>query len=146
MTLQQWADNGWLAGHETSKQEIANLLKIVERDLKDAREAQVSNDWRLGIAYNAALKLCTVLLYAEGFRAERNLNHYRTIQALQEILGKEKASAVFYLDACRKKRNIAEYDYVGGVTENDAIELVEFTEELREEVLDWLQENHTELL
>lgn len=49
MTLQQWADNDWLVGHETSRQEIANLLKIVDRDLQDAREAQVSNDWRFGI-------------------------------------------------------------------------------------------------
>jgi hypothetical protein len=46
------------------------LLSIVDRDLKDAREQAISPDWRLGIAYNAALKLCTVLLHASGYRAE----------------------------------------------------------------------------
>jgi len=63
-----------------------------------------------------------------------------------EILGKEKAAAAFYLDACRKKRNMAEYDYVGVVAEVDAAELIEFAEELKEEVLAWLQKKHSELL
>ena len=47
----------------------------------------ISADWRFGIAYNAALKLCTILLYAEGYRPEKTLQHYRTIQALPLILG-----------------------------------------------------------
>jgi hypothetical protein len=36
MTLKQWSANGWLKTHKTSKQEIGNLLAIVERDIKDA--------------------------------------------------------------------------------------------------------------
>ncbi len=57
MTLKQWADNGWLRAHQTSPQEIADLLAVVERDLADA-EGNISPDWQFGIAYNAALKLC----------------------------------------------------------------------------------------
>ena len=38
MTLKQWADNGWLKTHRTSREEMGNLLSIVERDLKDADE------------------------------------------------------------------------------------------------------------
>jgi hypothetical protein len=56
-------------------------MAIVDRDLKDARQKGLSADWRFGIAYNAALKLCTILLYAEGFRPEKTLAHYRTLQA-----------------------------------------------------------------
>ncbi len=63
MSLQSWLENGWLRRHKTSKKEIADLLKIIERDLKDA-EGGISDDWRFGIAYNAALKLCMILLYA----------------------------------------------------------------------------------
>lgn len=37
-----------------------------------------------------------------------------------------KADAV-YLEACRVKRNIAEYDIAGAATERDALELYEFT-------------------
>ena len=71
MTLKQWVDNGWLKAHQTSADEIGNLLAIVDRDIKDATEGGISADWRFGIAYNAALKLCTILLYAACYKAER---------------------------------------------------------------------------
>jgi hypothetical protein len=141
MSLKQWLNNGWLRAHKTSKNEIENLMMIVERDLKDAKEG-ISDDWRFGITYNAALKLCTVLLYAEGFKAERTLQHYRTIQALPLILGPERRDDANYLDTCRSKRNIVEYDYVGAVTENDVNELIEFTKELKNDVYDWLKRQH----
>ena len=144
MTLQQWADNGWLEPHVTSAEEIANLLAIVDRDLSDAGE-EISADWRFGIADNAALKLCTILLYAEGYRAARTLQHYRTIQALPLILGPKHRPDATYLDACRKKRNNVEYDYVGGATDDEASELAAFVVELREKVLDWLKQYHHHL-
>lgn len=145
MTLRQWADNGWLKRHQSSAEEIRNLLAIVERDVKDASEGTVSDDWRFGIAYNAALKLCTILLYAEGFKAERTLQHYRTIQALPLILGLKRQKDAQYLDACRAKRNVVEYDYVGSVTQDDADELVAFVKELKDDVETWLEERHPEL-
>lgn len=145
MTLRQWAGNGWLKRHQSSAEEIGNLLAIVERDVKDASEGTVSDDWRFGIAYNAALKLCTILLYAEGFKAERTLQHYRTIQALPLILGLKRQKDAQYLDACRAKRNVVEYDYVGSVTQDDADELVAFVKELKDDVETWLEERHPEL-
>ena len=144
MTLKQWMDNGWLRPHKTSVEEIENLLMIIDRDLKDA-DGSISDDWRFGIAYNAALKLCTIILCAEGFKAEKTLQHYRTIQALPLILGKERKADAEYLDSCRSKRNIVEYDYVGGVTGHDADELIEFVKELKADVLDWRNKNHPEL-
>ena len=144
MSLKQWLDNGWLRNHKTSKTEIDNLMMIVERDLKDAQKG-VSDDWRFGIAHNAALKLCTILLYSEGFKPERMLQHYRTIQALPLILGPERKDDADYLDTCRSKRNIVEYDYIGAVTEQDAAELIEFTKELKNTVYAWLKQHHPEL-
>ena len=137
--------NGWLHSHKSSKKEISDLLRIIDRDLKDAT-GDISADWRFGIAYNAALKLCTILLYAEGYRPEKNLQHYRTIQALPLILGKQHEQDANYLDTCRNKRNVAEYDYVGGVTEKDVSELVDYVNELRDEVICWLNKQHTELI
>lgn len=145
MSLQSWLENGWLRRHTSSKKEIADLLNIVERDLKDAKGG-ISDDWRFGIAYNAALKLCTILLYAEGYRPEKTLQHYRTMQALPLIFGENRKADADYLDACRSKRNIVEYDYVGAVTEDDVHELIEFGKELKNSVLDWLRENHPELI
>ena len=145
MSLKQWVDNGWLHHHRTSAEEITNLLKIVDRDLKDAKE-NISADWRFGIAYNAALKLCTILLYAEGYQPEKMLQHYRTIQALTLILGKDRKDDVEYLNTCRAKRNIVEYDYVGSVTGHDADELIQFVKELKKDGISWLKKHHPELI
>jgi uncharacterized protein (UPF0332 family) len=145
MSLERWAKNGWLRPHKTSAREISDLLGIVERDLKDA-QGDISADWKFGIAYNAALKLCTILLHASGYRSEQKLGHYRTLTALPLILGESRKDDANYLDACRGKRNTVEYDTAGAATENDANELIDFVRELRQDVIGWLRENHPELL
>jgi uncharacterized protein (UPF0332 family) len=145
MNLDQWLKNSWIREHKTSAKEISNLLAIVDRDLKDAKNEDISDDWRFGIAYNAALKLCTILLFAEGYRPERNLAHHRTLQSLPLILGDTHKQDASYLDACRNKRNSVEYDSVGGATADDVEELISFVEELREEVLKWMRKKHSEL-
>jgi hypothetical protein len=148
MSLKRWFENGWLRRHQTSSQEIADLMMIVDRDLQDAK-AGVSDDWRSVLPtmpYNAALKLCTILLYAESYRAERALQHYRTIQALPLILGDSRKGDADYLDTCRTKRNIVEYDQIGVVSEAEADELIAFVEEFRGDVQGWLKSRYPELL
>ena len=145
MSLQKWLEYGWLRPHASSKKEISDLLRIIDRDLQDA-SGNISPDWRFGIAYNAALKLCTILVYAEGYRPEKTLQHYRAIQSLPLVLGSHHETDAKYLDTCRNKRNVAEYDYVGGITDNDVAELIGYVNELLDEVLRWLNENHPELL
>ena len=44
MSLKQWADNGWLRRHESSRQEVADLLSIVDRDLDDAAKTTIPAD------------------------------------------------------------------------------------------------------
>ena len=145
MSLKQWVDNGWLKPHRTSRKEISSLLGIVERDLNDA-QGDISSDWRFGIAYNAALKLCRILLSAEGYRPSHELQHYRTLAALPGILGEAKKADAEYLDDCRKKRNIVEYDYAGGASNSDADELIGFVKQFKDEVIAWLKKNHPGLL
>jgi hypothetical protein len=146
MTLQQWAESGWLRPHTSSAEEIAGLLSIVDRDLLDAAQVGISADWRFGIAYNAVLKLCTILLHAEGYRPERSQHHYRTLAALPLILGAGRREDAAYLDVCRLKRNTIEYDIAGAATEGDVAELLEFARGFREEVLSWLREKHPGLV
>jgi hypothetical protein len=145
MRLRQWAANGWLRSHQTTPVQIADLLAIVDRDIEDSNR-ELSADWRFGIAYNATLKLCTILLYASGYRPEKNLAHYRTLQALPLILGSRFSDDADYLDSCRAKRNTAEYDAAGTVTESEACELRAFAIELRVHVLQWLRDKHPNLI
>jgi hypothetical protein len=146
MTLRQWADNGWLKAHRPTPREMADLFQMVDRDLGDALNGTISLDWRFGIAYNAALKLCAVLLHASGYRPEKTLQHYRTIESLALILGEDHRTEVEYLQNCRKRRNVLEYDRAGGTTERDVLDLVETTRSLRRVVEGWLKTNHPELL
>lgn len=144
MNLTQWFENGWLEKEPTSSSEIRNLLSIVDRDLNDAT-GNISADWQFGIAYNAALRLCTILIRAEGYRPGRNLQHFRTLMALPLILGTAHQKDADYLETCRKIRNQVEYDYAGGATYQHAEELLSFASELRSIVLTWLAQHHPEL-
>jgi len=134
---------GWLLRHKTSPAEIRDLWLIVGRDLTDAASGGISADWQYGIAYNAALKLCTILVYAEGFKpAKGAMAHSRTLGALPHILGAQRQGDADYLEGCRRKRNTVEYDYAGGASKSDAQELIAFGHELRNEVLVWLHKKH----
>lgn len=87
-----------------------------------------------------------ILLFAQGYRPDKNLAHYRTLQALPLILGTEKNADAAYLDACRVKRNTVEYDMAGAATAADADELIHFANGLLKEVETWLVQQHPDLM
>jgi len=146
MDLQQWQANGWLKPHKTDAQEIGNLLAMIERDIRDATGTNISADWHFGIAYNAALKLCTLLLFANGYRPENNLAHYRTILSLPHTLGQAWQQESIFLNTCRIKRNILEYDCSGHTTEEEAVELLQHVDILHKAVLDFMAGHFPHLL
>ncbi|HEY2250183.1 MAG TPA: hypothetical protein VGH74_03940, partial [Planctomycetaceae bacterium] len=81
---------------------------MADRDLHDCTAKGLSDDWRLAIAYNAALQCATAALAASGYRASREAHHFRIVQSLSLTLGIEN-ELVSQLDAFRKKRNISDY-------------------------------------
>jgi len=87
MSLEDWLKNGWLVEHKTSPLEIAELLAIVNRDLSDCQVKGLDPDWKLNIAYNAALQAATAALATSGYRASREAHHYRVIQTLVLTIG-----------------------------------------------------------
>ena len=145
MTLADWQKNKWLVAHKTSPQEIEGLLAIVERDLANAKVAELADDWKFNIAYNAALQAATAALAAAGFRAAREQHHYRTVQSLALTIG-WMAAKVNRFDRFRKKRNIVGYETAGVVSEREAREMHELAIELREDILAWLKKQHPKLL
>jgi hypothetical protein len=118
---------------------------VLDRDLADSAAEGLSADWRLNIAYNAALQAATVALAAAGYRASRDQHHYRVIQSLQETLGMD-ASTVNALDTFRKKRNAAGYDRAGLVSDADAKAMRDLAQRLKTAVAQWLKKYHPELL
>ena len=138
MSIEIFLKRGVLVRQEASKAEIADLFNIVERDLEDSSQTEISHDWQFGIAYNAALKLANILVRGSGYRVKGQGHHMNAIAMIPLILGPHTKDDSEYLETCRRKRNIVEYDYVGGATEGDVIELREFVKEFQTEVLEWL--------
>ena len=145
MSLQDWLKSRWLIEHQTSRQEIIDLLSMADRDLAQCRTPHLSPDWQLNIAYNAALQAATAALAAAGYRAARDAHHYRVIQSLAHTIEADPA-LILQLDKFRKKRNITEYEQAGAVSEQEAIEMFALAKNLRDEVEKWLRSNHPELL
>lgn len=145
MTLRGWAGNGWLKVHFPAPQEIAALLTAADNDLRDAATPELSPAWSFNIAYNAALHLCTVALAAEGYRADRDSKHYRSIAALQFTLGEQSAELIDFLDHCRTMRHDVTYEGVRRISRGEADELLAAVHQLRGRMLEWLRTAHPEL-
>jgi 3-deoxy-D-arabino-heptulosonate 7-phosphate (DAHP) synthase len=145
MSLSDWQKNGWLPEHQTSPEEIRELLAVVDRDLADARAEGLSADWRTAIAYNAGLQAATAALAASGYRATRDQHHYRVIQSLRETVGLD-APTVGTFDVFRKKRNAAGYERAGLISDTDARAMRDLAERLRDAVIRWLKKRHPTLL
>jgi hypothetical protein len=143
--LRDWLRNGWLIEHETTRQEIADLLSLIDRDLSDCRSPGLSADWRLGIAYNAALQAAVAGLAAEGYRVARESHHFRAIQSLAFTLRCD-AQLLTQLEAFRKKRNISDYERAGSVSVQEAKEMIDLAMRLRDELARWLRQVHADLL
>lgn len=145
MSLSDWERNDWIVQHRSSRKEIADLLGLADRDLRDYAAKGLSEDWQLAIAYNAALQCATAALAACGYRSSREAHHYRVIQSLAHTIGAD-GKLVSRLDAFRKKRNIGDYERSGSVSEQEANEIATLARQLRQDVENWLRKNHADLI
>lgn len=145
MTLTNWLAAGWLVEHKTTPEEIRELFAVAERNLKDSAVSGISPDTQLGLAYNAALQLCTAALAAAGYRASRERKHYLTLQSAAHTIGAD-AKLLARLDAFRKKRNVGDYERVGLTSQKEANELRDIAKDLRHRVRLWIQQSRAELL
>ena len=132
--------------HKTSVREVEDLLRVVDRDLADAQIEQLSADRRFAIAYNAALQLATIALYAAGYRAVGKGHHWATFQVLPEVMGDQAQARADYLNNCRSKRNVTDYDRVGGISSREVDEIIVETRAFRGNLLAWLKKEYPSLL
>ena len=146
MSLQEWFSEGRLRQHKTSASEVTELLRVVDRDLSDAEIRQLSADRRFATAYNATLQLATIALYAAGSRASSTGHHWVTLRALPEIMGPQAKERADYFDACRSKRNLADYDRAGIISDAEADELLREARAFKADLIDWLSANHPHLV
>jgi len=138
LSLNDWLKNGWLIEHKTSPEEIADLFRIVDRDLKDCEVTYLSPDWRLNIAYNAALQCAKAALAVAGYRASRESHHYRLIHSLAYTIQAED-KLIIQFDMFRKKRNISDYLRAGEVSDLEVKEMIALAKRLRNRAEEWIK-------
>ena len=100
MSLSAWLEKGTLHRHQPSKNELAGLLALADRNLADAGIAALSAEGRFNCAYGAALTAATIALHAAGYRTNSNLpgHHTVTLHSLEYTLGAD-AALINTLDA-----------------------------------------------
>jgi hypothetical protein len=145
MSLQSWLQNSWLVQHPTSAEEIADLLRISDRDLAACHVEGLPADWRLAIAYNAGLQAAIAALAAAGYRAARDNHHYRVIQSLEFTLAPGR-KVIDAFDGFRKKQNVSHYDVAGTVSEKEADEMLKLAASIRAGVEKWIRATRPELV
>ena len=128
MSLEKWAENGWLKTAEPDDGDIESLLSIAERNIRDSRVKGLSDDSVFLLAYQAILSCACALLLAKGFRPASKGQHYYSIESLRETLRNDEQVDV--LQQIRNKRNIIQYEQAGIVSPSEALRILELTDEI----------------
>jgi hypothetical protein len=132
--------------HTTSRQELAEIRRLVARDLADASIPALSEDRRFATAYNAALQTAKMAIACAGYRIASVPGHHRlTFEGAKLALGKPAEQLADYFDACRRKRN--EIDYTGATiaTTTEADELLLHAKSFLNMVEGWIESKHATL-
>lgn len=146
MALKQFLADGRLKPHRTTPKEIRDLLRVADRDLKDAAVTAVSFDRRFITAYQAAFQLATIVLATSGFRTTGMGHHWVTLKVLPELMGPEVQELADYFDQCRNKRNLSDYDRAGEISREEAVELLKEAKKFKGIVLEWVKTHHPKLV
>ncbi|MBN2495197.1 MAG: hypothetical protein JXR96_11435 [Deltaproteobacteria bacterium] len=143
--MNDWLSNGFLIEHASSPEEIAGLLSVIDRSLRDAATRGLSADGRFTFAFNAALQCAVAALAAEGYRPSRASHHYYAIESLRFTLC-ESEKRIRMLDASRKKRAISVYEISGSVSDAEVSEIRAIAGDLRSKLDTWLRQRHPDLM
>lgn len=146
MSLEKWAEYGWLKVEPSSPDEIRDLLEIVTRALKDSKVEAISEDLRFQAAFSAALTSANIALRASGYRTRVQTGHHQKIVESLELTLKSDPKLIQKLKVFSKKRNATSYDAAGNISEQELEQAIRVAEELQQSVSIWLRQNHPEFL
>ncbi len=132
--------------HEICRADVDTQFALVDRNLSDARASCVSLDNRFVIAYQAALLLAAIPVWASGYRTCGRDRHATTFLALEIAVGASIVDTVNALQTIRLQRHDLSYGAIDAVTADalDAL-LTLIEEELRPVVTSWLRDHRPDL-
>lgn len=146
MSWKKLQAEGKVRAHKTSRKELDDLRAVIVRDLEDAAIQELSDDRRFATAYNAALQTATMSIACAGFRLSTTAGHHRlTFEVARLALGSTAHASLDFFEACRRKRNVIDYDHASVATHTEAEEIVGEAKHFFELVELWITANHPKL-
>jgi hypothetical protein len=142
MTWKELLDANRVEKHVTTRQELDDLRKAVDRNLQDANLLGLSADNKFGLAYEAGLLLSKMAVACAGYRVKGQGAHQTTFTSLKLVIGAPIVEMAAYLDRCRRKRNEISYDTAGLVSDTEAKELLTKLREFQNVIETWIAKNH----
>ena len=135
-----------LQAFSATPQGVQRLLQAAQRNLLDARLAQLSAENRFDAAYKCIMQCAMLGLWAQGYRTSTSqpCHHQTALQALPLTMGLPR-DTVIVLDALRKQRNLNDYE---GDPVSDAVitECIAQADALLAHTRQWLQTKFPGLL
>lgn len=127
--------------HGVTRDDIVDSMTIAQARLGDAGTEGLSADGRFIFAYDAVRAAAEAVMAAEGFRPVAGVGHHETVFAFLAVAagGRWERSARIF-DQARVKRNAAQYDEWGLVTQTEADELLRAARGFIAEVAHWVSE------
>jgi len=142
MTLTKLLASDRIKKHKTSADEISNLLKVVERFVKDAKIEALSDYIRYDTAYKAAWLLSRIALFCSGYETKGEDHHAAVFDAMPYIMGKEYEKTAIYFDSCRRYYT----GVVFNVSSTEVSELIKEAEAFETEIKNWIEVNYPQYL
>ena len=85
-------------------------------------------------------------ILSAGYQLASTPGHHRlTFEAARLALGASAAGYLDFFEACRRKRNVIDYDHASVATHTEAEEIVAETKDFFELVQRWIAANHPKL-
>jgi hypothetical protein len=125
---------------------VDDLRAVILRDLEDAEIQELSDDRRFATAYNAALQAAKLSIVCAGYRLAGTQGHHRlTFEVARLALGASATLTLDFFEACRRKRNVIDYDHASVATHTEAEEIVKEAKDFFELVERWIVANRPKL-
>ncbi|NPV87047.1 MAG: HEPN domain-containing protein [Anaerolineae bacterium] len=135
MPYERLIREGRIKPYRARSSEIAQLLKVAERDLQAAsRNLNDSPDWAYSMAYNAVLQASRALVLSEGYRPRGGEQHATVVEFIEEKLGSGYTKQVRLFDQMRRKRHRVIYETAGLISKSEAEQVIAFAKDFVEKV------------
>jgi len=139
MSLERLLKNKMIAKVLSNPQQVNEIFRVAERDLKVARNnlKEGSYDWALAIAYNSMLQAGRALMFSRSYRPIGENKHVAVVEFTKIELSDELSKRLaFAFNKIRMKRHRVIYEQAGITTEREATEVIE----LAEDFVYWVKE------